>query len=166
MTFRLVTNKWQPFKWSYFCYFQNNGFKTISCVNLSLLLDEKKNTVQAQQWRQKCCSDSAPSKRTICYWFAKFKRGRTDTDDGERSGRSIEVVTPGNIKKIHKLVISDRKLKLRETAETIRISEDSVFTIMHEDLTTRKLFSEGVPHSRSKTTTCWWFRAVFGHVYT
>ena len=78
------------------------------CVNLSLLLDEK-NTAQAQQWLQKCYPDFAPSKRTICYWFAEFEHGRTDTDDGERSGRPIEVVTPENIKKVHKLVISDRK---------------------------------------------------------
>ena len=121
-----------------------------------MILDEK-NSVQAQQWLQTCYPDSAPSKRTICYWFAEFKRGRTDTDDGERSGRPIEVVTPENIKKVHKLVISDRKLKLREIAETVKISEGSVFTIMHEHLTMRKLFSKWVPRlltSRSKTTTC------------
>ena len=58
-----------------------------------MFVDEK-NTVQAQQWLQKCYPDSAPSKRTTCYWFAEFKRGRKDTDDGERSGRPIEVVTP------------------------------------------------------------------------
>ena len=40
---------------------------------------------------------------SICYWFAEFKRGRTDTDDGERSRRPIEVVTPENITKVHKL---------------------------------------------------------------
>ena len=55
------------------------------------------------------------------------------------------MVTPGNIKKVHKLVISDRKLKLREIAETVKISEGSVFTIMHEHLTMRKLFSKWVP---------------------
>ena len=61
-----------------------------------MLLDEK-NIVQAQQWFQECYPKSAPSKKTICYWFAEFKRGRTDTDDGERSGRPIEVVTPETI---------------------------------------------------------------------
>ena len=55
------------------------------------------------------------------------------------------MVTPENIKKVHKLVISDRKLKLREIAETVKISEGSVFTIMHEHLTMRKLFSKWVP---------------------
>ena len=112
-------------------------------VLISLLLDEK-NTVQAQQWLQRCYPDSAPSKRTICHWFAELKRGSTDTDDGERSGRPM-VVIQENIKKVHKLVISDRKLKLRETAEAVKISEGSVFTIMHEHFTIRKLFSKWPP---------------------
>ena len=55
------------------------------------------------------------------------------------------MVTPENIKKVHKLVISDRKLKLREIAEIVKISEGSVFTIMHEHLTMRKLFSKWMP---------------------
>ena len=55
------------------------------------------------------------------------------------------MVTPENIKKVHKLVISYRKLKLREIAKTVKISEDSVFTIMHEHLTMRQLFSKWVP---------------------
>ena len=55
------------------------------------------------------------------------------------------MVIQENIKKIHKLVISDRKLKLREIAEAVKISEGSVFTIMHKHLTLRKLFSKWVP---------------------
>ena len=53
--------------------------------------------MQAQQWLEKCYGDSAPSKTTICWWYAEFKRGRTDTEDAERSGRPNEVVTPETI---------------------------------------------------------------------
>ncbi|GFS91738.1 HTH_48 domain-containing protein [Nephila pilipes] len=56
-----------------------------------------KNTVQAKQWIEKCYPDSCPSKAAICRWFAEFKRGRTDTNDAERSGRPVEAVTPENI---------------------------------------------------------------------
>ena len=31
----------------------------------------KKNTVQAQKWLEKCYGDSAPSKTTICRWYAE-----------------------------------------------------------------------------------------------
>ena len=82
----------------------------------------KKNTVQAQQWLEKCCGDSAPSKTTICRWYAEFKRGRTDTEDAERTSRPNEVVTPETIKKVHQIVFKNRKLKLREIADTFKIS--------------------------------------------
>ena len=61
----------------------------------------KKNTVQAQQWLEKFYGDSAPSKTTICRWYAEFKGGRTDKGDAERSGRPNKVVTPETIRKVH-----------------------------------------------------------------
>ena len=50
-----------------------------------------------------------------------------------------------NIKKVHKIVLGDHKWKLHEIADTLKISEDSVFTILHEYLGLRKLFSKWVP---------------------
>lgn len=104
-----------------------------------------KNTVQAQQWLEKCYPDSAPSKTTICRWFAEFKRGRTNTEDAERSGRPNDAVTPENIKKVHKIVLENRKVKLQEIADTINISKERVGFILHEHLSMRKLFSKWVP---------------------
>ena len=53
--------------------------------------------------------------------------------------------------------------------DTLKISEDSVFTILHEHLSMRKLLFEmdtALSHSRSKTTTLRRFRALFGAVST
>ena len=72
----------------------------------------KKNTVQAQQWLEKCYGDSAPSKTTICRWYAEFKRGRTDTDDAERSGRPNEVRLLTADQKRQHVVDSERCLEL------------------------------------------------------
>ena len=47
--------------------------------------------------------------------------------------------------RLHKLVLANHKLKLYEIAEELKISEDSVFTIWHEDLSMRKLCSKWVP---------------------
>ena len=49
-------------------------------------------------------------------WFADFKLGGTDPNVAERSGRPNLVVVPENTKKLHKLVLADRKLKLYEIA--------------------------------------------------
>ena len=99
------------------------------------------NTVEAKQWLDKRYGNSAPGKSTIIDWYAEFKRSRTNTDDAERPGRPKLVVVPENITKVHKIVFGDRKLKLGEIADTLKISEGGVFTILHESLGMRKLLS-------------------------
>ena len=76
-----------------------------------------KNTVEAKTWLDNEFPDSAPGKSTIIDWYAKFKHGEMSTEDGERSGRPKEVVTDENIKKIHKMILNDHKMKLMEIAE-------------------------------------------------
>ena len=61
-------------------------------------------------------------------WLANSKRGRTNTDDAERSGRPNLAVVPKNI----------------ITADILKISEGSVFIILHKSLGMRKLFSKWV----------------------
>ncbi|XP_055310682.1 protein GVQW3-like, partial [Sitodiplosis mosellana] len=103
------------------------------------------NTVQTRAWLEKCYSESAPSRQMVEKWFAEFKRGRSSTEDLPRSGRPNEAVTQENIKKVHKIVLADRKVKLQEIADTLKISKGSVHTILHEHLPMRKLFSKWVP---------------------
>ena len=124
------------------------------------------NTVQAKQWLEKCYPDSAPSREMVEKWFADFKRGCTNTDDAERSGRPNSAVVIEKIKKMDKMVLVDRRLKLREIGDTLKISEGSLFTIWYEHSSMRKLCSKYVPRllSRSKTTTRRRFRALFGAV--
>ena len=104
-----------------------------------------KNTVQPQQWLEKCYPDCAPSKTTICRWYADFKRVRTDTNDAERSGRPNEAVTPKNIKQVLKIVMDDHKLKVREIAKMVNISTGSASTILNQKLGMKKVFSKWVP---------------------
>ena len=103
------------------------------------LISDGKDTVQAKQWLDKCYSNSAPSETTVKRRYADFKHGRTDTNDVEYSGHPNSSVVPENTPKLHKVVLADHKLKLREIAEELKISEGSVFTILHEHLSMRKL---------------------------
>ena len=54
------------------------------------------------------------------------------------------------------MVLADRKLELHEIVYTSKISEDSVFTILHEHLSMKKLCSKWVPRlitiDKKKTT--------------
>ncbi|KAF7278350.1 hypothetical protein GWI33_008483 [Rhynchophorus ferrugineus] len=67
------------------------------------------------------------------------------TEDGERCGRPKEVVTDENIKKIHKMMLNDRKLKLNEIADTLKTSTERVHHIIYEYLGMRKLCAKLVP---------------------
>lgn len=78
--------------------------------------------------------DSALVKST--YWY-EFKRD-WKTDLGRRYSRKH--------KKVHNFILTDRKVKLRKTADTLNISEVSVYTILHENLGLRKLCSKWIGH--------------------
>ena len=101
--------------------------------------------MEANTWLDNEFPDSAPRKSTIIDWYTKFKRGEMSTEDGERSGRPKEVVTDGNIKKIHNVILNDRKMKLMEIAEAPKISKERIGHIFHQYLDMRKLCAKWVP---------------------
>lgn len=78
--------------------------------------------------------DSSPSIGMIHKWFTEFRCGRASTEDAERPGRPNEVTTPEMINKIHDIVLNDPQVKVREIAETVRISTERVLNILHEHL--------------------------------
>ena len=104
-----------------------------------------KNTVEAKSWLDEEFLGSAPGKSTIIDWYAKFKHGEMSTKDGECSGRPKEAVTDENIKKVHKIILNDRKVKLIEIADIVKISSECVHYIIHEYLYMRKLCAKWVP---------------------
>ena len=65
--------------------------------------------------------------------------------DAKRSGCPVKVVTPETIEKIHDMVLSDRRFKVREIVEAIGISHGSVVSILNDHLGMRKLFARWVP---------------------
>lgn len=107
----------------------------------------KKNTAQTQRWLEECYGEAAPSKTTICRWFSEFKCGRTSTSDAARSGRPLEASTPENIKRIHRIILDDSKVKVREVADIIQISTERVKNILHEHLDMKKVYAKWVPRS-------------------
>ena len=101
-------------------------------------------------------------------WYADFKRSRTDTDYAKRPRCSNSVFVPENkkTKKIDKFLLADCKLNLREISEKLKISEGSVFAILHEICQWESCDEYGYPfaHSRSKTTTYQRFRGLFATI--
>ena len=56
-----------------------------------------------------------------------------------RSGRPIEAAMPEIIDKVHDIVLTDRRVKVRELVEATGISHGTVILILHEQLSMKKL---------------------------
>ncbi|KAL7723352.1 hypothetical protein ACLKA6_012007 [Drosophila palustris] len=91
-------------------------------------------------------STTPTCKSTICDWYSNFKRGRTSTEDSKRSGRPKEVIIPEIIRQVRQIVLTDRRVKVREIAETVGISTGSAVSILHDHLHMKKLNVKWVPH--------------------
>jgi len=71
--------------------------------------------------------DSSPSFSTIKKWAAEFKRGRTGLEDDPLEGHPKSATTPPEIiEQVHGMLLDDRRMKVREIAETIGISKECV----------------------------------------
>jgi len=68
--------------------------------------------------------DSSHSMATVKNWLSEFQRGRTSVFDEPRPGAPKTATMEDNVTKIHDLVLTDRRLKIREIAETGGMSKD------------------------------------------
>ncbi|KAG5313374.1 GVQW3 protein, partial [Acromyrmex insinuator] len=64
-------------------------------------------------------STSVPTFATVYNWVNEFKYGRTSTCDAPYSGRPIEAATSEIIDKVHDIVLTERRVKVRELVEAI-----------------------------------------------
>jgi len=87
----------------------------------------------------KVYGDSSPSFSTVKKWAAKFKRGRTSLEDDPREERPKSATTPEIIELLHDMLLDDRRMEVREIAETIGISKECVGYILPEELDMKKL---------------------------
>jgi len=87
----------------------------------------------------------APSYATVKNWVAQFKCGDFSTCDAPCPGRHRTVTTPKIIDQIHELILEDRQISAKSTAEQLGISRERVSSIIHEDLDMRKLSAKWVP---------------------
>ena len=102
----------------------------------------------------KVYGDSSSSFSTIKKWAAEFKRGRTNLEDDPREGRPKSATPPEIVKQVHDMLLDDRRMKVREIAETTGISKERVGCILHEELDMKKLCARWVPRLLTADQKC------------
>jgi len=93
----------------------------------------------------KVYGDFSPSFSTIKKWVPEFKRGRTRLEVDPREGCPKSATTPEIIEQVHDMLLDDRRMKVREIAETIGISKERLGYILHEEVDMKKLCTRWVP---------------------
>jgi histone-lysine N-methyltransferase SETMAR len=93
----------------------------------------------------KVYGDTSPSFSTIKEWAAEFKRGRTILEDDPREGLPKSATTTEIIEQVHDMLLDDQRMKVREIAEIIGISKESVGYILQEEFNMKKLCAVWVP---------------------
>jgi transposase len=102
----------------------------------------------------KVYGDSSPSFLTIKKWAVEFKHGRASLEDDPHEGRPKSATTAEIIEQVHDMVLDDRRMKVREIAETIDISKERVGYILHEELDMKKLCVRWVPRMLTADQKC------------
>lgn len=88
--------------------------------------------------------DNCPSKTTIYYWIAEFKRGRVSVfQDLTNVGRPCEISDDKSIQ-CEAIIRQQRRIKVSELAEMIKVSDGSCYSMISK-LGYRKLCSRFVP---------------------
>ncbi|KAK5641804.1 hypothetical protein RI129_010351 [Pyrocoelia pectoralis] len=117
--------------------------ENIECRAVIKCLFLKANTpTQIKHELDSVYGDFALSFTTVKFWTAEFKRGRKSLGDDERSGRPKTATTDDNIAKVHKMVLDDRRIKVRGV---MKMSKERLCHILNQDLGMGKLSAHWVP---------------------
>lgn len=94
---------------------------------------------------QKVYKDDAPKKTTVYEWVKRFKEGREDLKDDDRSGRPSTSITDEKVAAVLAIVEEDRRVSVEMIATCLDISYGSAQAILTDRLGLSKLSARWVP---------------------
>jgi transposase len=87
--------------------------------NIKFCFKPGKTATETFQLITQAYGDNALSRTRVFEWYARFRDGRENLEDDERSGRPTAVRTPDMIEIFHELISSDRRMTLRMMEEEV-----------------------------------------------
>lgn len=105
-----------------------------------------KNYTQIYEQLQEAGLKNGPTKMTVCRWLQRFADGSTSFSDAPRSGRPSFAVSEENVERVRLTIQEEPRRSLRDLAEEIGVSKDTVLRILTDHLSMRKVCSTWVPY--------------------
>ncbi|XP_054720515.1 protein GVQW3-like [Uloborus diversus] len=94
---------------------------------------------------QQVFGEDAMGVTQIKEWFNRFKNGRTSEESDERSGRPQTARSAAVVERVRNLVMTDRRLTVREIAQEVGVSKDSAYAILRDDLNMHRVAAKFEP---------------------
>ena len=114
-------------------------------INLKFLVRLGKNPTEAPKLLQEVYGDDTMSRTRFFEWHRRFKEGREEVEDDQRSGRPSTSRADKNVERVRQKVRSDRRLTVRMIADELGMNSERAWTIITEDLGIRKNCAKMVP---------------------
>jgi len=89
--------------------------------------------------------DNAPAYSVVKSWLAKFKHWRNSVEDEHHSGCPKDAASTKNVQIVNDMLKEDRRLSIRNIAETTGIHATTVYRIVSGDLGMKKVSAHWVP---------------------
>jgi transposase len=115
-------------------------------ANIKFCIKTGKTATETFQLIKQAYGDNALSRTWVLEWYARFRDGRENLEDDERSGRPTAVRTPDMMETVRKLISTDHRMTLRMMGEELEIIRETIRRILMEDLVKRNICARFVPH--------------------
>ncbi|GFR06248.1 histone-lysine N-methyltransferase SETMAR [Trichonephila clavata] len=83
---------------------------------------------------------------SIVEWHKIFLEGNELLEEDAQPRQVHRVITPEMISEVNALVLDNHRITLDEIHRLLRISMGTVYTIMHQHLKFRKIYTQWIPH--------------------
>jgi hypothetical protein len=85
------------------------------------------------------------SRKSVHNWVEKFSQGVPKVADDARLGRPVDIAAEATLQRVEGLIQAERRITIDSVATAPGCSRASVYSIMHDFLKFRKVYTGWVP---------------------